>query len=102
VGEARAEEALSQADQLRLESLYKSIGSSVCASKCAAALYTTDLQCLIRLLDWQRQCSGVPLWVFNTGLNPKRPKGKLSPLCELDVYQQVCGRTGREGSSRNL
>lgn len=72
-----AEEILNKSEQFRIESFYKSIGSSIYSSKCACDFYTTDLQCLIKLLDWQHQFSGVPVWVFNTGLNPKRPKGNF-------------------------
>ena len=61
----------------KIESCYKSIGSSVYAASCFADFYSTNLQCLIKLLDWTHQVRGVPVWVFNTGLNPKRPKGNL-------------------------
>ena len=61
----------------RIESCYKSIGSSVHSCKCSAELYSTNLQNLIKLLDWKHQLNGVPVWVFNTGNNPKRPKSKV-------------------------
>jgi hypothetical protein len=66
---------LTKHEEFKIESLYKSIGSHVLASKCTAKLYTTSLKNLIQLIDWRLEVSGcVPLWVFNTGLNPKRPK----------------------------
>jgi len=58
----------------KIESCYKSIGSNVHSCKCSAELYSTNLQNLINLLDWKHQLSGVPVWVFNSGNNPKRPK----------------------------
>jgi hypothetical protein len=58
----------------KIESCYKSIGSSVHSCRCSAELYSTNLQNLINLIDWKHQLSGVPVWIFNSGNNPKRPK----------------------------
>lgn len=66
---------LNDADKGKIESCYQSIGSSVHSAMCSAQLYTTCLESLIKLLDWRHLVTGVPVWVFNTGLNPKRPKG---------------------------
>ncbi len=66
---------LTKSEQFRLESFYNSIGSTVFACKASADLYTTDLDNLVRLLDWQHQIAGIPVWLFNTGQHPKRPKG---------------------------
>ncbi|CAF1004187.1 unnamed protein product [Brachionus calyciflorus] len=66
---------LTKTESNKIEQCYKSIGSSVCSSKCQAGLYTTNLQSLINLNDWKLEANGVPVWIFNSGLNPKRPKG---------------------------
>ena len=83
-GGASGDKPLAKLDKneiFRIESCYKSIGSNVHSCKCAAELYSTNLQNLIKLLDWNHQLNGVPVWVFNTGNNPKRPKSK-SPIIE--------------------
>jgi len=59
----------------KIESCYQSFGSTISSSRCLAELYTTNLDGLIRLLDWKQIVSGVPIWIFNTGLNAKRKKG---------------------------
>lgn len=73
---------LSKSEIEKIESCYKSIGSRVYSSRCQAGLYITNLQNLISLSDWKLEVSSVPVWVFNTGLNPKRPKGLC--LCMAD------------------
>lgn len=73
---------LDKSEIFKIESCYKSIGSNVNSCKCSADLYSTNLQSLIKLLDWKHQLSGVPVWVFNTGLNPKRPKGLSLVMAE--------------------
>ena len=77
----------------RIESCYKSIGSSVHSCKCSAEIYSTNLQNLINLLDWKRQLSGVPVWVFNTGNNPKRAKSKTFSVFKLTMrrnFSNLC------------
>ncbi|RMZ93114.1 hypothetical protein BpHYR1_022849, partial [Brachionus plicatilis] len=73
---------LSKPETDKIESCYKSIGSRVYSSKCQAGLYITNFQSLISLSDWKLEVNAVPVWVFNTGLNPKRPKGLC--LCMAD------------------
>jgi hypothetical protein len=65
---------LNKSELFKIETCYKSMCSIVTTSKCLAELHTTNLDNLVRLLDWKHQMSGVPVWVFNTGMNPKRPK----------------------------
>jgi hypothetical protein len=59
---------------IKVESCYKSMGTKVFASKSIAGLYSTNLKDLMDLSDWSHQCTGVPVWIFNTGVNPKRKK----------------------------
>jgi hypothetical protein len=67
---------LSKNETFKIESCYQSIGSNIYSSKCMADLYFTNLNNLIKLLDWtHHESNGIPVWLFNTGLNPKRPKG---------------------------
>lgn len=66
---------LTDSDKYKIESCYQSIGSSVYAGSCLVELYSTNLESLIKLLDWKHVVGGVPVWIFNTGHNPKRPKG---------------------------
>lgn len=66
---------LTDMETSKIESCYQSIGSRIYSSKCVARLYITNLQNLISLNDWQHQVTAIPVWIFNTGLNPKRPKG---------------------------
>ena len=65
---------LNKSEIFKIESCYKSMCSIVNSAKCQAELHTTNLENLVKLLDWKLQLSGVPVWVFNTGLNPKRKK----------------------------
>lgn len=75
---------------VKIESCYRSIGSNVSSCKCSAEFYSTNLQNLINLLDWKHHLSGVPVWVFNSGNNPKRPKSKkaisLTKLDRLNIF----------------
>jgi hypothetical protein len=66
---------LSYEQTFKIESCYQSFGSTISSSRCLAELYTTNLDGLIRLLDWKQITNGVPIWIFNTGLNAKRKKG---------------------------
>lgn len=66
---------LSKTSEFKIESMYRSMGSVVLCAKCPAKVYTTSLKNLIQLIDWKLEVSGIPLWVFNTGMNPKRAKG---------------------------
>jgi hypothetical protein len=65
---------LNKSEIFKIESCYKSMCSIVNSAKCMAELHTTNLENLVKLLDWKLQLSGIPVWVFNTGLNPKRKK----------------------------
>jgi hypothetical protein len=56
----------------RLESLYSSIGSHIYVSPCLIRLFTlTDLQ-VCSLEQWKLIHRGYPIWLYNTGLNPRR------------------------------
>jgi hypothetical protein len=61
-------------DTSKIESCYQSIGSNVYACKCSADVYLTDFDGIVRLLDWTHEINGIPVWIFNTGINPKRGK----------------------------
>jgi hypothetical protein len=58
----------------KFEFCYRSIGTSVYTCKCSANLYSANAKDLTLLLDWNYQFTGVPILVFNTGVNPKRRK----------------------------
>ena len=77
-----SENLLSKSEIDKIESCYKSIGSRIYSSKSQAGLYMTNLQNLISLTDWKLEVCAVPVWVFNTGVNSKRPKGLY--LCMAD------------------
>ncbi|CAF1026875.1 unnamed protein product [Adineta ricciae] len=56
----------------RLESLYSSIGSHVYVAPCLVRLFVlTDFQ-VCSLEQWRLIHRGYPLWLYNTGLNPRR------------------------------
>lgn len=70
-------ERLTDFDVKKIESMYRSIGSIVHVSNCTCDLYTTTSEQVANLLNdcWNlEQNSIVPVWLFDTGLNPKRPK----------------------------
>jgi hypothetical protein len=70
-------ERLNEFDIKRIESMYRSIGSIVHVCSCTCDLYTTTSEQIANLLNecWNlEQNSIVPVWLFDTGLNPKRPK----------------------------
>ena len=58
----------------KVESCYKSVGTKVIACKCLVDLYSTNIQNVLNLSDWTHENTGMPVWVFNTGVNPKRKK----------------------------
>jgi hypothetical protein len=56
----------------RIESLYSSMGTHVHVSPCLVRLFLlTDLQ-VCSLEQWKLLYRGYPVWVYNTGLNPRR------------------------------
>ena len=56
----------------RIESLYSSMGSHVYVCPSLVRLFLlTDLQ-VCSLEQWQLLHRGYPIWLFNTGLNPRR------------------------------
>jgi hypothetical protein len=56
----------------RIESLYSSMGSHIFVSPCIVRLFTlTDLQ-VCSLEQWKLIHRGYPIWLYNTGLNPRR------------------------------
>ena len=59
---------------LKVESFYKSMGTKVFASNVLVDLFSTSIQNTFNLADWTHEISGVPVWIFNTGANPKRRK----------------------------
>lgn len=69
-------------DVLKIESCYKSMGSRVFACKSLADLYSINIKDLMNLSDWKHQSTGMPVWIFNTGLNPKRKKSLVFVLAD--------------------
>ncbi|CAF0770050.1 unnamed protein product [Didymodactylos carnosus] len=61
-------------DVCTIESSYKSIGSKVFSCKCIVELFITTSERLSKLEDWIFFQRGLPIWLFNTGINPKRMK----------------------------
>lgn len=67
---------LNEKDVLKIGSFYQSIGTLVYVARSIATLYTSDFDAMANLRDWKKLYTGVPIWLFNTGMNPKRYKRK--------------------------
>ncbi|CAF1188492.1 unnamed protein product [Rotaria sordida] len=65
---------LSEKDVLKIGSFYQSIGTLVYVARSIATLYTSDFDAMANLKDWKKLYTGVPIWLFNTGMNPKRAR----------------------------
>ena len=63
---------LSANDILQVESSYRSIGTQVYACRCLCDLYITTAERLAKLEDWIFFQHGLPVWLLNSGKNPKR------------------------------
>ncbi|CAF2745020.1 unnamed protein product [Rotaria sp. Silwood2] len=63
---------LSANDILKVESSYRSIGTQVFACRCLCDLYITTTDRLAKLEDWILFQHGLPVWLLNSGTNPKR------------------------------
>ena len=63
---------LSATDILKVESSYRSMGTQVFASHCLCDLYITTAERLAKLEDWILFQRGLPVWLLNSGTNPKR------------------------------
>jgi hypothetical protein len=48
------------------------MGTLVYVAHSLATLYTSDFDAMANLKDWKKLYTGVPIWLFNTGMNPKR------------------------------
>ncbi|CAF4240635.1 unnamed protein product, partial [Rotaria magnacalcarata] len=48
-----------------------------------ATLYTSDFDAMANLKDWKKLYTGVPIWLFNTGMNPKRFRSIRLVISEL-------------------
>ena len=48
------------------------MGTLVYVGRSLATLYTSDFDAMANLKDWKKLYTGVPIWLFNTGMNPKR------------------------------
>jgi hypothetical protein len=66
-------------DILKVESSYRSIGTQVYVARCLCELYITTADRLAKLEDWILFQQGLPVWLLNSGTNPKRPS-RLSLL----------------------
>jgi hypothetical protein len=70
----------------RIESLYSSMGSHIYVSPCLVRLFLlTDLQ-VCSLEQWKLIHRGYPIWLYNTGLNPRR-----SPELRLIIVDEKTG-----------
>ncbi|UJR30078.1 hypothetical protein I4U23_017621 [Adineta vaga] len=65
---------LSEKDVIKIASFYQSIGTLVYVARSIATLYTSDFDAMANLKDWKVLYTGVPIWLFNTGMNPKRSR----------------------------
>ncbi|CAM2698361.1 unnamed protein product [Rotaria socialis] len=65
---------LNERDVLKVASFYQSIGTLVYVARSIATLYTSDFDAMANLKDWKKLYTGVPIWLFNTGMNPKRAR----------------------------
>jgi hypothetical protein len=63
---------LSANDILKVESSYRSIGTQVFACHCLCDLYITTAERLSKLEDWLLFQHGLPVWLLNSGTDPKR------------------------------
>ncbi|CAF0725695.1 unnamed protein product [Rotaria sp. Silwood1] len=63
---------LSANDILKVESSYRSIGTQVFACRCLCDLYITTTDRLAKLEDWILFQHGLPVWLLNSGTDPKR------------------------------
>jgi hypothetical protein len=63
---------LNEKDIVKIASFYQSIGTLVYVARSIATLYTLDFDAMANLKDWKVLYTGVPIWLFNTGMNPKR------------------------------
>jgi hypothetical protein len=63
---------LSANDILKVESSYRSIGTQVYASRSLCDLYITTADRLAKLEDWILFQHGLPVWLLDSGTNPKR------------------------------
>ena len=71
---------LNEKDITKIASFYRSIGTLVFVGRSLATLYTSDFDAMANLKDWKQLYTGVPIWLFNTGMNPKRSVDRRSPL----------------------
>ena len=74
-------ERIGDAEVKKIESMYRSIGSMVHVCSCTCDFFTTTTeQMLSNCINLSNQCwkqeisSMVPMWLFDTGFNPKRMK----------------------------
>lgn len=70
-------ERLNEFEVKKIESMYRSIGSVVHVSPCTCDLFTTTSEQIALLLNdcWKLEINSiVPIWIFDTGFNPKRQK----------------------------
>jgi hypothetical protein len=63
---------LNEKDVVKIASFYQSIGALVHVARSIATLYTSDFNDMANLRDWKKLYTGVPIWLFNTGMTPKR------------------------------
>lgn len=64
----------SDEEVLKVESCYRSMGAKVFASNVLVDLFSINFQNIFNPADWIHEVSGIPVWIFNTGINPKRKK----------------------------
>ncbi|CAF3639688.1 unnamed protein product [Rotaria sp. Silwood1] len=74
---------LNERDVLKIASFYQSIGTLVYVARSIATLYTSDFDAMANLRDWKKLYTGVPIWLFNTGMNPKRARNIRLIISEL-------------------
>lgn len=63
---------LTESDILKISAFYRSMGTLVFVARSSATLYSSDFDAMANLKDWKKLYTGVPVWLFNTGMNPKR------------------------------
>ncbi|CAF1610127.1 unnamed protein product, partial [Adineta ricciae] len=74
---------LSDKDILKIAAFYKSMGTLVYVAHSTATLYSSDFDSMANLKDWKKLYTGVPIWLFNTGMNPKRARSIRLIISEL-------------------
>lgn len=68
------EQVLTDLERSRLSQFYKCMGSSIYVARSPAVVFRNKADATSKLQEWERLYVGVPVWVFNCGLFPGKPR----------------------------